>query len=86
MTAFFLGIFLIKYRIEYLITFPFLSLLFVYYLSIGLSKDSITQTPEKLYKNKVLNLIVLINILVFLIASIYDFENIKVLTESFNFD
>jgi 4-hydroxybenzoate polyprenyltransferase len=86
MTTFFLGIFLVKYRIEYLITFPFLSLLFVYYLSIGLSKNSITQTPEKLYKNKFLNLIVLINILVFLIATIYDFQNIKILTKSKNFD
>ena len=86
MTAFFLGIFLIKYRIEYLITFPFLSLLFVYYLSIGLSKNSITQTPEKLYKNKYLNLIVILNVIVFLISTIFDFNNLEILTKSINFD
>ena len=86
MTAFFLGIFLIKYRIEYLITFPFLSLLFVYYLSIGLSKNSITQTPEKLYKNKYLNLIVVLNVIVFLISTIFDFNNLEILTKSINFD
>ena len=50
MTAFFLGIFLIKYRIEYLITFPFLSLLFVYYFSIGLGRNSITQTLKNYIK------------------------------------
>ncbi len=86
MTAFFLGIFLIKYRIEYLITFPFLSLLFVYYFSIGLGRNSITQTPEKLYKNKYLNIIVLINMIVFLISTFYDFDNLKILTETIKFD
>ena len=86
MTAFFLGIFLIKYRIEYLITFPFLSLLFVYYFSIGLRRNSATQTPEKLYKNKYLNIIVLINIIVFLISTFYDFDYLNILTETIKFD
>ena len=86
MTTFFLGIFLIKYRIEYLITFPFLSLLFVYYLSIGLGKNSITQTPEKLYRNKYLNLIVILNVIVFLISTFFDFNKLAIFTKSINFD
>jgi len=48
--AFFLGIFLIKYRIELVVSFPFFSLLFAWYLSIGLRPDSATQAPEKLYE------------------------------------
>lgn len=49
-SSFFLGIFLIKYRIEYLLILPFISLLFAWYLKIGLSADSSAQSPEKLYE------------------------------------
>ncbi len=51
-SAFFLGVFLIKYRIEYLLILPFFSLLFAWYLSIGLSANSTAQNPEKLYQEK----------------------------------
>lgn len=50
--AFFLGIFLIKNRIELLISFPFFALLFAWYLKIGLQPDSPAQKPEKLYRQK----------------------------------
>ena len=49
-SSFFLGIFLIKYRIEFLLTFPLFALLFTWYLAIGLKPDSAAQAPEKLYK------------------------------------
>jgi decaprenyl-phosphate phosphoribosyltransferase len=51
-SSFFLAIFLIKHRIELLISFPFIALLFTWYLSIGFEKDSIVQAPEKLYTKK----------------------------------
>ncbi len=51
-SALFLGVFLIKYRIELLITIPFLALLFVWYLKIGMQHDSAAQKPEKLYKER----------------------------------
>ena len=51
-SSFFLAIFLIKHRIELLISFPFLALLFAWYLHIGFEKDSIVQNPEKLYQKK----------------------------------
>ena len=50
--AFFLGIFLIKNRIEMLVSFPFFALLFSWYLRIGLLKDSPVQGSEKLYTRK----------------------------------
>jgi 4-hydroxybenzoate polyprenyltransferase len=50
--AFFLGIFLIKYRIEFLLSFPFFAWLFVWYLAIGMNPDSAAQRPEKLYQNR----------------------------------
>lgn len=51
-SSFFLGIFLVKHRIELLLSFPFLALLFAWYLHIGFAKNSIVQKPEKLYKEK----------------------------------
>lgn len=50
--AFFMGIFLIKNRIEMLLSFPFFALLFAWYLKIGLLKDSPVQGSEKLYTRK----------------------------------
>lgn len=68
-STFFLGIFLIKNRIELLLSFPFFALLFVWYLKIGFRKDSPVQYPEKLYKEKsfMLYLIALCAILLFLL-------------------
>lgn len=50
--AFFMGIFLIKDRIELLFSFPFFALLFSWYLRIGLLNDSPVQGSEKLYTRK----------------------------------
>ena len=47
--TFFLGVFLVKYRIEFLVAFPFLALMFAWYLAIGLRPASPVQAPEKLY-------------------------------------
>ena len=51
-SVFFLGIFLVKYRIEFVLSFPFFALLFTWYLFIAMKPVSSTQTPEKLYKEK----------------------------------
>src|ERR1700730_13792843 len=49
-SAFFIAIFLVKYRIELLLTFPLLAVLFTWYLAIGFKRDSPAQAPEKLYR------------------------------------
>jgi decaprenyl-phosphate phosphoribosyltransferase len=51
-SAFFFGVFLIRYKVEFLLTVPFLALLFVWYMAIGMRKDSVTQRPEKLYQER----------------------------------
>ncbi|QIL74522.1 UbiA family prenyltransferase [Hymenobacter sp. HDW8] len=51
-SAFFLGIFLVKNRVELLVSFPFFALLFSWYLRIGLLEDSPVQGSEKLYTRK----------------------------------
>lgn len=47
--VFFLGIFLIKYRIEFILSFPFFALLFVWYQHIALRPKSTAMNPERLY-------------------------------------
>jgi len=51
--ALFLGVFLIKHRIELLVSFPFVAVLFAWYLHIGMKVNSAAQAPESLYKEKI---------------------------------
>jgi 4-hydroxybenzoate polyprenyltransferase len=48
--ALFLGVFLVKYRIEFILCFPFIALLFTWYAWYGLNGDLVTESPEKIYK------------------------------------
>ncbi|MBF0344993.1 MAG: UbiA family prenyltransferase [Nitrospirae bacterium] len=48
-SSLFLGIFLIKYRIEFITSFPLFAVLFTWYLKIGLQHDSPAQRPERLF-------------------------------------
>jgi len=50
MSSFFLGAFLIKHKVELILSFPLFSILFVWYLKIGFKHDSPVQNPEKLYR------------------------------------
>jgi 4-hydroxybenzoate polyprenyltransferase len=49
-SSLFLGVFLIKYRVELIISFPFLAALFAWYVRMGLDEDSAAQHPEKLLR------------------------------------
>lgn len=50
----FLGIFLIRYRMELILSVPFLAGFIPIYMRMGFWKDSPTQYPEYLYKQKML--------------------------------
>lgn len=50
--AFFFAVFMIKYRIELLLTLPLFAILFAWYLHIGMMSDSPAQRPERLYELK----------------------------------
>ncbi len=52
LSAFLIGVFLIKYHVELLLSLPFFAVLFTWYLAIGLKADSAAQAPEKLYKEQ----------------------------------
>ena len=46
----FFGIFLIRYRIELLVSIPFLAGFIAWYIHLGFKEDSPTQYPEQLYR------------------------------------
>ncbi len=50
--SFFLAIFLIKYRIEFLLSFPLFAALFTWYLALGMKPVSPAQSPEQLFKER----------------------------------
>lgn len=48
----FTSIFIIEYRIEYILALPMLIGLFVLYFNLAFKEDSVVQKPEKLYREK----------------------------------
>lgn len=65
-STFFIGIFLIKYKIELILLIPFFIILYCYYFYLSFEKDSVVQKPEKLYKEKTLMLYSIFLIILFM--------------------
>ncbi len=76
-SAFFLGIFLVKYRIEYVVCFPFIAIIFGYYLKIGLKENSVVQRPEKLYQEKNLFFLISFVTILFLVLTFVDLSFLR---------
>ena len=74
--TFCIGIFLVKYRIEYVVAMPFMFLLFAYYVMMAFNEDSAVQKPEKLYKEKKLLLIVALVIVIFIALTFIDIPSL----------
>ena len=70
--TFLIGIFLLKYRIEYIVAIPVLFFLFCYYLYIAHKPDSAAQKPEKLFREKKLMILVGILVVLFAILTVVD--------------
>jgi len=70
--TFFIGVFMIKYRMQYIFAMPFIFGLFCFYLAIAFKPDSAAQKPEKLYKEKSLLLYLLVLIVILLALSFID--------------
>ena len=70
--TFFIGVFMIKYRMEYIIAMPFVFGLFCFYLYIAFKPDSAVQKPEKLYKEKSLLIYIAVLVLILLLLTIID--------------
>jgi 4-hydroxybenzoate polyprenyltransferase len=78
LSIFFLAIFLIKYRVEYLVTVPAVVALFGYYLLLSTRPASSAQNPEKLFREP--KLIALVALLAgsFVVATYVDMPALSV--------
>jgi 4-hydroxybenzoate polyprenyltransferase len=79
-TSFFLAIFLIKYRVEYLLTVPVLIALFGQYLALSMAPASTAQRPEKLFKERTLIALVGLLAVIFLIATYVNIPALEIFT------
>jgi decaprenyl-phosphate phosphoribosyltransferase len=75
----FLGVFLAKHRIELLLSFPFIALLFAWYIRMGYDEDSATQHPEKLLRERKFMLYVLLLTILMAILFVVDIPELRVL-------
>jgi len=79
-TSFFLAIFLIKYRVEYLLTVPVLIALFGHYLALSMEPASTAQRPEKLFREHALIALVGLLAMTFLFATYVDIPALEIFT------
>ncbi|MDD0852506.1 UbiA family prenyltransferase [Halobacteriovorax sp. GB3] len=84
-SSFFIAIFLAKYKVEYILLLPALSLLFAYYFYLAMQKNAITQTPEKLFRDKILVILVIIISILFVLLSFVEIEIMEFLILSKEF-
>jgi 4-hydroxybenzoate polyprenyltransferase len=54
LSSFFIAVFLVKYRIEYVLALPAFAVLFAVYMALSLKRDSVAQRPEKLFREGML--------------------------------
>jgi 4-hydroxybenzoate polyprenyltransferase len=78
LSTFFLAIFLIKYRVEYLVVVPPVIALFGYYLALSTQPASSAQHPEKLFREPKLIALVALLAAAFIVATYVDMPALSV--------
>lgn len=81
LSSFFLAVFLIKYRIEYILLIPLVTILFGQYLAMAMKPNSSAQKPEKLFREFPLMLTVSLLGFAFVVLTIMDVPSLQALTE-----
>lgn len=79
-SIFFLAVFLIKYKVEYVLVFPALSFLFAEYFILALKQNSVARKPEHLFKARRMMVMVAIVVALFVLASVVDIPILETLT------
>lgn len=81
LSNFFLAIFLIKYRVEYILLMPFIVTLFAQYLAIAMQAGSSAQSPEKLFRERGLLCTVVAGAAAFALTTFFDMPILTQLVE-----
>ena len=76
-----IGVFLIKYRVEYILLMPALVILFAEYFRLAFVQDSVTRKPEQLFHAKRLMVYSAFAGLLFLVLTIVDIPLVAQLSE-----
>ena len=79
LSCFFLTVFLIKYRVEYILLVPLIVILFVQYLGSALKSGSSAQSPEKLYRERGLVVVVLLIAATFVLTTLVDIPALSII-------
>ena len=79
--CFFIAVFLIKYRIEYILSFPLFALLFTVYLRLGLKQGSVAQTPERLFKETGMLAVVAVLVVALIVLTVVDIPSLEFLSD-----
>jgi hypothetical protein len=69
LTSFFLGTFLVKYRAEYVLLLPLITVLFVEYLRLAFIPNSVARKPERLFTARRLMVYTIIASIAFLVLT-----------------
>ena len=77
LVSFFIAIFLIKYREELILLYPFVSLIFCYYLYLSLESINSKISPDKIYINRKLIFLISLICIMFIITMKFDIDFIK---------
>jgi 4-hydroxybenzoate polyprenyltransferase len=80
LSTFFLAVFLLKYRIEYLLLMPLIVALFGHYLALSMHPGSSAQKPEKLFREVGLMVLAFLIALVFVLTTFFDVPIIEPLS------
>ena len=83
LSSFFLAVFLIKYRIEYLLSLPLFALLFAAYFWIGLQPHSSAQAPERLMSEKSLVAISIALVVLLTLLTVFDIPALSIFSKPF---
>jgi 4-hydroxybenzoate polyprenyltransferase len=80
LSSFFLAVFLLKYRIEYILLMPLIVALFGYYLALAMQPASPAQKPEKLFRARGLIVLVVLIAIGFVITTFVGIPALEPLT------
>jgi len=80
LSSFFLAVFFVKYRIEYILLVPLIVALFGHYLALAMEPGSSAQKPEKLFRERGLILLVLLLVGTFVLTTFVDMSALDVFT------
>jgi hypothetical protein len=75
----FFGAFIMRYRLEWILTFPIVALVMAVYLALAFKPDSAAQRPESLYREPVLMISVVCAALVMMVLLFVDVPGLQMM-------